>query len=228
MRLGRAVVVPIVAVLAAGCVAPASLSWEPRAVALTLPPNAYRIVDVVLRARTAVAALELAPTSELRPYVDTIPRTLSTLIGGATRSVRLVINLPVAVRVGDRITGRLQPTGAQGPVAELLPIDVQVAPSTPEHTLENLRAALENGDESNYLRQFIPQRRPQQRATFGGLTDTARFALAETLRTAERISLSDDGATAEYRIYLLLGKQRSESSIELQRSADGIWRVARF
>ncbi|MGH2349724.1 MAG: hypothetical protein ACRDFT_09705 [bacterium] len=216
-RLRRLIALGLLSAVGLGCTAAARVSWQPEALAVVMEPNAFRVHEATLRAAAAIASLDLTPSASLRPLLSVVPSTVAGVNAGAERRVRLAVLLPPTARAGERITGVLDPG---------LRVTIDVVPPTPEGTLESARLALEQGDEAAYLAQVVPDRRAAERRTFAGLTDTARLALAQTLQTAEPISL--DGDRVEYRIYLLLGPQRLESSIVLQRSADGLWRIARF
>jgi hypothetical protein len=213
----RLIALGLLSTVGLGCTTASRVSWHPEPLAVAMEPNAFRVYEATLRAAVAIASLDLTPSAGLRPLLSVVPSTVAGVEAGSERRVRLAVLLPPTARPGERLTGRLDPG---------LRVAIDVTPPTAEGTLESARLALEQGDEAAYLAQVAPDRRAAERRTFAGLTDVARLALAQTLQTAERISL--DGDRAEYRIYLLLGTQRLESSIVLQRSADEIWRIVRF
>ncbi|HEV8354200.1 MAG TPA: hypothetical protein VGR24_08415 [bacterium] len=217
MRLRRLSALGLLSALALGCAAAPAISWDPQPLAVAMEPNAFRVLEASLRPAVPIASLELTPSATLRPVLAVIPSTVVGIDAGSARRVRLAVLLPPTAAPGERISGVLNPG---------LRVTIGVVPPTAEGALESARLALEHGDEAAYLAQVAPDRRAAEQRTFAGLTDAARLALAGTLQTAERISL--EGDRSEYRIYLLLGTQRLESSIVLQRFSDGIWRIVRF
>ena len=216
MRPGRLTLLVFLTVLVSGCTRTVRVSWTPQPLAVTLEPNAFRAYEASLRAPVGIASLDLIPSADLRPLVSVVPQTVANVEADTSRRIRLGILLPPTVRPGQRITGHLSG----------LEIVVDVNPPTAGGALESLRTALDEGNDAAYLAQFAPTRVAEARRTLATFTDTARLALSQTLQTAERIAV--DGDTAEYRVTLLLHGQRVESSIVLQRSPDGIWRVIRF
>ncbi|HEY3247617.1 MAG TPA: hypothetical protein VGK88_04910 [bacterium] len=213
----RLVALGLLSAQALGCTGQTAISWDPQPLAVAMEPNAFRVYTARLRAAAPLASLDLIPSAGLRPVLAVTPSTVARVDAGSARRVRLAFLLPPTAAPGERLTGVLNPG---------LRITIDVVAPTAEGTLESAGLALELGDAAAYLAQVAPERSAAERRTFAGLTETARLALAQTLQTAERISL--DGGRSEYRIYLRLGPQRFESSIVLQRSADGIWRIVRF
>lgn len=216
MGPARVAAVVFFAVVAIGC-ARVAISWEPAALRVAMEPNAYRVHEVTLRARSTIDSLDLIVPASMRSIVSVVPPTVQRVAAGSRRAIRFEFHLPATTQPGQPIKDILVPG---------LPVTLDIIPASAEGTLESMHLALAFGNDAAYLDQFAPRLIPEQRKTLATFTDTARQALARTLRTAERIALSGD--TAEYRVTLLLRGQRVESSIVLQRSSDGVWRVVRF
>lgn len=181
-------------------------------------------IAVHASASATSAALDISPA--LRPYVRAIPEAVAMV--GSNGSTHLEIAVPASASPGLALSGIVQARTGRRLLRVPLLVTLEVVPSTPEGTLESLRAAIEVREGDWYAKQFVPERQQQERKVFDSLPDVSLDALARALRTAERVSLSDDGNTAEYRIVLLLGRDRTETTLTLRQGRDGIWRLAHF
>lgn len=228
--LGRSLIVGFAAfLLAAGCVGRRPVVvWGPSPLSQTIEPNGFRVVSVSFTSDTALENVTLQASPSLRPYVTITPSSFARIEAGLAKRVRLAMTMPPSAAAGGSFVGWLQiRTGRR--VLAPGEVEVKVVASTPEGALESLRVALEERNAAAYAAQFVLEQQSEQRQIFERQTDVALDALARTLKTAERVSLSDDGATAEYRVALLLGRDRFETTITLGLDArDNIWRVLRF
>lgn len=227
--LGRSLIVGFAAfVLAAGCVGRRPVVvWGPSPLSQTIEPNGFRVVSVSFTSDTALENVTLQASPSLRPYVTITPSSFARIEAGLAKRVRLAVTMPPWVAVGSFVGWLQIRTGRR--VLAPGEVEVKVVASTPEGALESLRVALEERNAAVYAAQFLLEQQSEQRQIFERQTDVALDALARTLKTAERVSLSDDGATAEYRVALLLGRDRFETTITLGLDArDNIWRVLRF
>lgn len=215
-----------VAITLGGCASPVSVSWLPDDLVVVVPPNGFRTAEVTaLRSHNATeVSLHLSPS--VRPYVRITPETLPASGPSASR-IRLDTTLPESVRPGVTLTGVVDARAGRRVVGRLT-VTIQAARSTPEGTLESLRAAIDARDAAGYAHQFVPDRRQRERDVFGTLADRALDTLSDGLRTAQLVSLSDDGTAASYRIVVRLGPDRTETVLALRRGSDGIWRLLGF
>jgi len=218
--------IAVAAALGSGCASPASISWLPDDLVVVVPPNGFRSTDVeVLRSQNAAeVSLHLSPS--VRPYVRMTPDALPASGPSATR-IRLDVSLPEAVRPGVILTGVVDARVGRRILGRLT-VTIQTPRSTPEGTLESLRAAIEARDPAGYANQFVRERRQRERDVFGTLADRALDTLSDGLRTAELVSMSNDGTSARYRIVVHLGPDRTETLLTLRRGSDGIWRLLGF
>lgn len=215
--------------LTAGCAGrrPAVL-WSPAPVTQTIEPNGFRVITMSFVSDTALHAAALQVSPPLRPYVTIDPSSPGSVEAGVARPVRLLIAMPVSATPGRTVVGLVQLRAARRALAPA-ELELLVAASTPEGTLQSLRAAIMARDAAAYARQFVPERQAGAQAAFEQLADAALDRLAEALQSAERVFLSDDGVTAEYKMVVRLDPNRTETTIRLRRSGnDGIWRVVRF
>ncbi|HEU4798775.1 MAG TPA: hypothetical protein VFT63_07585 [bacterium] len=169
-------------------------------------------------------SLHLSPS--IRPYIRITPNALPAS-GGSASQIRLDVSLPEVLRPGVILTGVVDARAGRRIVGRLT-VTIQTTPSTPEGTLQSLRAAIDARDPAGYANQFVPERRQRERDVFGTLADQALDTLSDGLRTAELVSMSDDGASARYRIVVRLGPDRTETLLTLRRGSDGIWKLLGF
>lgn len=213
----------------AGCASrrPAVI-WSPAPITQSIEPNGFRVITMSFVSDTALHAVAVQVSPPLRPYVTIDPSSPGNVESGVARPVRLLVAMPVSATPGRTFVGLVQLRAARRALAPA-ELELLVASSTPEGTLQSLRAAITARDAAAYVRQFVPERQASAQDTFEHLADAALDRLAEALQSPERVFLSDDGMTAEYTMIVRLDPNRTETTIRLRRSgSDGIWRVARF
>lgn len=210
------------------CAQRPSVRWSPAEIALTIAPNGFHtlVVEVWASAPVTGAALDTSPA--IRPYVRVTPDTLAALRTEEPAYVRLEIAMPVSASPGAPVSGAVEARIGRRRLGAALQVTLQVVSSTPEGTLENLRAAIDARDAFWYGNQFVPERQQREREVFETLSEVSLDALSKALQTAERVSLSSDGLTAEYKIVLVLDRDRTETTLTLERGTDGIWRLLHF
>lgn len=202
--------------------------WSPAPVTQTIEPNGFRVITMSFVSDTTLDAVALDVSPPLRPYVTVDPSSPANVESGVARPVRLLVAMPVSATPGRTFVGLVQMRAARRALAPA-ELELLVGASTPEGTLQSLRAAIMARDAAAYVRQFVPERQAGAQDAFEHLADSALDRLAEALQSPERVFLSDDGVTAEYKMVVRLDPNRTETTIRLRRSgSDGIWRVAQF
>ena len=217
----------VIAILITGCSRAIPIAWDPIELVQPVEPNGFRIAEVALTTTASVTGIHLQVSGPLREHLHLSPESFVEARANTVKRVRVSMAVPLSATPGQTITGAVQVVAGGRTLKRSLPARLRIVPSTPEGTLESLRAALEDRNVEGYARQFVEARRPQERAAFEQLADRALDVLARALQTAERAALSDDGQMAEYTITVLLGRDKTVTTIALRRIG-GIWYVQHF
>lgn len=216
----------LVVVLTTGCSFTPPIAWTPAELVLPVEPNGFRVAEVALTSGTSVTGTHLRVSGAFREYLGLSPAALVGVRDAVTQ-VRVSMAVPLSVAPGQALRGIVEVVAVGRTLNRPLPVVLQIVPSTPEGTLASLRAAMEDRNVEGYVRQFVDARRSSERAAFEQMTDRALDVLARALQTAERTALSDDGRSAEYRISVVLGRDKTETTITLRR-VGSIWYVLHF
>lgn len=217
----------VIAILTTGCSFTAPITWDPPELVQPIEPNGFRIAEVTLATGDSVTGIHLRVSGPLREHLHLSPESVVEARANTVKQVRVSMAVPLSATPGQTITGAVEVVAGGRTLNRSLPVRLRIVPSTPEGTLESLRAALEDRTVEGYVRQFVEARRLQERVAFEQLADRALDVLARALQTAERTALSDDGQTAEFKITALLGRDKTVTTIALQRIG-GIWYVLHF